>query len=194
MKLVLCPLQIELDALKSALGAAPGFHLAVGGHGKVQFALTAQHLIREMQPSLLVCAGACGALVSGVRLTEVVAAERTIEHDYNLKFIRRPLPSFEGHAESLAKLRGMPGVHFGTVASGDEDVIDAVRSQAIAQLTGAIAVAWEGAGGARAAAFCKVPFLELRTVTDSADQHAPSHFKENVAAGMKNIAKALLAL
>lgn len=194
MKLVLCPLKIELDALKSALGDAQGFHLAVGGHGKVQFALMAQHLIRELKPSLLICAGACGALAPGPRIGEVIAAERTIEHDFNLKFIKRPQPSYEGHAESLAKLRGLPGVHLGTIASGDEDVVDAVRSQAIAQSTGAIAVAWEGAGGAKAAAFCKVPFLELRTVTDSADEHAPAHFNHNVTKGMRNIAKVLLML
>lgn len=194
MKLVLCPLKIELDALKSALGGASGFHLAVGGHGKVQFALTAQHLIRELKPSLLVCAGACGALLPGPRLTDVIAAEKTIEHDFNLKFIKRPLPSFEGDKNSLAKLRGMAGIHFGIIASGDEDVIDVVRSHEIAQLTGAMAVAWEGAGGAKAAAFCKTPFLELRTVSDSADEHAPAQFKENIAAGMANIAKALLSL
>jgi adenosylhomocysteine nucleosidase len=194
MKLVLCPLAIEFDALKEALGAASGFHLAVGGHGKVQFALTAQHLIRELKPSLLVCAGACGSLSSAPRLTDVIAAEHTIEHDYNLKFIKRPLPSFAGDTASLEKLRGLPNIHFGTIASGDEDVIDAIRSQQIASLTGAIAVAWEGAGGAKAAAYCGVPFLELRTVTDSANQHAPQHFRQNIAAGMQNIATALRTL
>lgn len=194
MKLVLCPLKIEFDALKEALGAESGFHLAVGGHGKVQFALTAQHLIRELKPSLLICAGACGALAPGLRLADVIVAEQTIEHDYNLRFIKRPLPAFAGDADSLARLRGLPNLHFGTIASGDEDVLDAVRAQEIARLTGALAVAWEGAGGAKAAAFCKVPFLELRAVTDSADQHAPQHFRENIAAGMQNIAATLRVL
>jgi adenosylhomocysteine nucleosidase len=124
----------------------------------------------------------------------VIAAERTIEHDYNLKFIKRPLPAFEGDAASLAKLRGLPNLHFGAIASGDEDVIGAVRGQEIAKLTGAIAVAWEGAGGAKAAAFCKIPFLELRTVTDSADEHAPQHFRANIATGMQNIAAVLRSL
>src|SRR5262249_33961484 len=40
------------------------------------------------------------------------------------------------------------------------------RAQALRDATGALAVAWEGAGGARACAFSATPYLELRAVTD----------------------------
>ena len=43
--------------------------------------------------------------------------------------------------------------------------------------TGALAVAWEGAGGARACHFSGIPFLEIRGITDSADSDAASDFR-----------------
>ncbi len=218
MILVLTPLAFENEALRAFL-SGPGtvtdinrvkvhsflsgeVHLATGGHGKVQFALTTQMLIRELSPALVICAGACGALTKDLAILDVIAAEQTIEHDFNLRFIKRPLPAFAGHAGSLAALSQLttapagPEFNFrtGVIASGDEDILDAKRAREIHELTGAIAVAWEGAGGARAAAFCKTPFLELRVVTDFADGSAPQDFRKNVTSGMRNLAAIISTL
>lgn len=214
MILVLTPLSFENKALISALGVPAResdcsgvrvfhFHedlaLAVGGHGKVQFALTTQHLCRELSPRLVICAGAAGALHSDVDPLDVIAAERTIEHDFNLRFEKRPLPTFTGDAAALNHLRAL-GVwsgfrlHFGTIASGDEDIIDTSRADAIRATTEGLAVAWEGAGGARAAAFCHVPYLELRVITDLADASAPADFKRHIQAGMFHLAEVISKL
>jgi adenosylhomocysteine nucleosidase len=210
MILVLTPLSFECKALISALGLPAresdcsgvrvhhfeGFVVAVGGHGKVQFALTAQHLARELNPRLLICAGAGGALSEDVEPLDVVAAENTIEHDFNLRFESRELPRFKGDPESLERLRRRSTwtdfrIHFGTVASGDEDIVDAARAGTVRELTGGLAVAWEGAGGARAASFCHIPYLELRVITDLADASAPVDFKKHVQAGMFNLAEVI---
>jgi adenosylhomocysteine nucleosidase len=74
------------------------------------------------------------------------------------------------------------------VASGDEDVVDAARRRALHQKTEALAVAWEGAGGARACAFSCVPFVEIRGVTDEADHSAPADFQKNLKMAMSNVA------
>jgi len=208
MVLIVTPLSLENEALRTHLGPSdstrdvqgvnvanfPGeLTVAAGGHGKVQFALTTQMLIRELSPRLVICAGACGALDIGPKMLDVIVAENTIEHDFNLRFERRPLPRFQGHAESVLRLKEIPAwpgfaLHAGSIASGDEDIIDAVRAGELRKLTEALAVAWEGAGGARAALFCKTPYLEIRVVTDAANEHAPQDFKKNVQLGMKNIA------
>jgi adenosylhomocysteine nucleosidase len=60
-------------------------------------------------------------------------------------------------------------------------------------LTGAIAVAWEGAGGARACRFSGVPFLEIRGITDSAGHSAPTDFEENLIIALHNLAITVLA-
>ncbi len=79
-------------------------------------------------------------------------------------------------------------MHFGAVASGDEDITGAERSSALYASTGALVVAWEGAGGARACEFSQVPFVEVRAVTDTADQDAPSDYDANLEVAMSNLA------
>ena len=101
---------------------------------------------------------------------------------------------FDGASVAIANLKcaASPGspfqVHFGVVASGDEDVVDTQRRTTLHQLTGVSAVAWEGAGGARATAFSNVPFVEIRGVTDTADRNAASDFATNLQIAMTNVA------
>jgi adenosylhomocysteine nucleosidase len=208
MILVLTPLAIEIHALRAALGTPQrterigDFEVtthgriacAVGGHGKVRFALSTQFLAGKLHPELVVCAGACGALDPSLAAGDLVVAEKTVEHDFHLKFVQRPPPAFAGDDAALARLRGMPGLRFGVIASGDEDIVDSKRAEELRLRTGALAVAWEGAGLARAAEFLGLSHLEVRAVTDSANEHALKDFKKNVDFGMSKIAKVLETL
>lgn len=212
--LIVTPLQQELDAFaasstrlglrteKSTIGWLSvvrlpelDITLARGGTGKTQFAVQTQHLLdMRMNWDLVVCAGAAGSLVDEVSIGDIVVATTTVEHDYNNRFSDRPSPSFEGASDAIAGLQRAASVcrlfrvHFGTVASGDEDVVDPERRRVLHQATGALAVAWEGAGGARACAFSCVPFVEIRAVTDAADHSAPSDFQRNLQKAMNNVA------
>jgi len=171
-----------------------GVTVANGGLGKVQFATQTQHLL-DVSPGwdLVICAGAAGSLVDELSTGDIVVATETIEHDIRSKFGEPLLPRFESAEEAVKELRNGPAsilfrVHFGPIASGDEDVIDADRRREIRQMTGALAVAWEGAGGARACQFSGVPFIEIRGITDQADHRAASHFRENLNTAMRNAA------
>jgi adenosylhomocysteine nucleosidase len=213
--LLLTPLQEERDALVAGLrrhghaseaGRAGrldclrfpdlALALAIGGHGKAQFAVQTQHLLERLgKVDLVICAGAAGSLSNDVRVGDLVAATQTVEHDYTLRFVPRPLPAFAGHPAALAALRDAHAraelgfaLQFGMVASGDEDVICSERARALAEKTGALCVAWEGSGAARACRFSGVPFLELRGITDVADKCAAQHFDENLALAMSNVA------
>lgn len=202
MILVITPLAIELEALKLAgLRDGGSLRLALGAHGKVQFALRTQALILEHKPALVVCAGACGSLSPDVRPRDIVVAERTIEHDFKLRFITRPEPTFDADGAAVARLKkefslraGDFAIHFGVVASGDEDIMGAERARELRQQTKAMAVAWEGAGGARACAFLNTPYVEIRGVTDFANHAAAENFKENLNYAMKNVATVLRTL
>lgn len=79
-------------------------------------------------------------------------------------------------------------VYLGRIASGDEDILTESRALEIAQETYAHAVAWEGAGGARACKTLGVPFLELRGITDLCNEHTVHDFKKNLDLTFKNIA------
>ncbi len=84
-------------------------------------------------------------------------------------------------------------VHFGPIASGDEDIVDVARGQELRETTGAVAVAWEGAGGARACLFSGTPFVEIRGVTDNANHTAPADFETNLELAMDNLAALIIA-
>ena len=171
-----------------------------GGHGKTQFGVQTQHLIDHAGDlEGVICVGAAGALAEDLAVGDLVLATVTVEHDYTERFSPHPLPRFEADAALLASLQQLPlhvlpfAVHAGIVASGDEDVIELERAAALRQATEACAVAWEGAGGARACRFSGVPYLELRGITDTANHTAPADFAANLYNAMANAA-ALVAL
>ncbi len=213
-KLIITPMKEELDFLlqgctKQGLRAESatvgrlsvvhfpdlGVTLARGGLGKAQFALQTQHLLDSCSDwDVIICAGAAGALVDGVCVGDVVVATTTVEHDYNNKFSNRPLPKFDGAETTISDLKSALQsahsfrVHFGPIASGDEDIVETERGRELHESTGALAVAWEGAGGARACAFSGVPFVEIRGVTDTANHTAAADFSENLGVAMDNLA------
>ena len=173
---------------------------SVGGHGKTQHAVQTQHLI-EQKPTIqaVICAGAAGSLSPDLKLGDVVVGLSTVEHDYKLRFVQRPLPRHDADRRLADEFRPVAGqigsrfsMLFGEIASGDEDVVDPARAAELRKATGALCVAWEGAGAARAAAFSRRPFLELRAITDNADHSAPGDFRTHLKLAMPNLAQVLL--
>ena len=168
--------------------------LARGGHGKTQFGIQTQHLLDHARFDLVICAGAAGALAPEVCIGDVVVVTSTIEHDYNNKFSQRPKPQFAGDLKSIQQIQKLNfssaqfNVHFGIMAGGDEDVIEIQRGVELRGLHNALAVAWEGVGGARASAFNNIPYLEIRGATDTANHEAPVVFDINLKIVMRNIA------
>jgi len=168
--------------------------LARGGHGKTQFGIQTQHLLDHAKFDLVICAGAAGALAPEVRVGDVIIATSTLEHDYNNKFSERPKPQFAGDSKSIEQIKALNfsdvnfKVHFGIMAGGDEDVIEVTRGAELYKAHNALAVAWEGVGGARASAFSDIPYLEIRGATDTANHEAPVVFYINLKIVMKNIA------
>ena len=173
---------------------------AVGGHGKVQLGVQSQYLIDRIDElGVLLCVGAAGSLTPECKFGDVVVATNTVEHDYRLRFVQSNSPSHPGDPKLIDELRfaanggGLPfGVHFVPVASGDEDIVDGARAAELRRLTGGLCVAWEGAGGARAASFNGLGFLEIRGITDGADADACASFHANCAVAMPNVADLLV--
>ena len=220
--LALTPIRDEFNALTSSLnrlgfvsygrstGRLPfvsylGGNLVVaqGGLGKAQFGIQAQHAIDTMRDrDMVICAGSAGGLSDDLKIGDVVVATETVEHDFKWGILSgKPLPRFPGHRRSIAMLENeLPmmeesfDVHFGAVASGDEGIVDPKRASELREDTGAIAVAWEGAGGARAAEFSDLPFLEVRGISDGAGEDATSEFEENLPQAVQNVAVIVLTL
>ena len=105
-----------------------GVTVACGGLGKAQFALQTQHLLDAGSDwDIVFCAGAAGALANELSIGDMVVATSTVEHDHKNRFTERPRPRFEGAQETISELKRLASVasfrvHFGAVASGDEDI------------------------------------------------------------------------
>lgn len=171
-----------------------GVTLSHGGLGKAQFAVQTQHLMDSYSGwNLVICLGTAGALIKGVSVGDIVVATETVEHDFHDNNGKPLPPRFRGAGTILSELQFLTSdintfqIHFAPVASGDEHVMDIDRRKAVHSLTGAFAVAWEGAGGARACQFSNIPFVEIRGVTDFADNNAVSDFETNMESVMDNI-------
>jgi adenosylhomocysteine nucleosidase len=171
-----------------------GLTVVPGGLGKVQFAIQTQHVLDVSRTwDVVICAGAAGALADGLAVGDVVVATETVEHDIHNRFGPPRLPRFAGAATIIASIRGVRlaqhafTVHFGPIASGDEDIVTVERQEELRRRTGALAVAWEGAGGARACQFSAMPFVEMRGVTDGANSSAAADFRANLRTAMGNV-------
>lgn len=173
---------------------------ALGGLGKAQFAAHTQHLIANGEWDLVVCAGAAGALTDDLAVGDVVFATETIEHDIRNRFGPPQMPRFETTPSVLDRCREVmqPNrdfvVHYAAIASGDEDVVDEDRRTEVRSRTDAIAVAWEGAGGARACRLSNMPFVEIRGISDGADSTAAGDFVANLPLVMRNVASVVVSL
>ena len=210
------PIEREFDALAHALrelglpekpaeignlpalvfGEDARLTVAMGGLGKAQFAIQTLHLTERIADlDLVVCAGTAGGLDPALAIGDVVVGTESVEHDFKRGMADRPQPRFAGCERALSALRAALAsapppfaVRFGAIAGGDEDIVNAARAREIRERHGALAAAWEGPGGARAAAFAGVPFLEIRGVSDSADESAPDEFERNIPPAMRNVA------
>ena len=194
------PRQASLGRLTCTLVDAMGLVLAIGGHGKAQLAVHAQHLLERLPDTTTVmCVGAAGGLTEAVARGDVVVGTSCVEHDFKRRFSRSPAPCHDPHAPTIARFRAATRdlqagftVHFGAIASGDEDIVDARRAREIHAETGALCVAWEGAGAARAAAFNGVPFVEVRAISDAANETAPADFHASLDVVMPHLAQVLV--
>jgi adenosylhomocysteine nucleosidase len=177
------------------------FTLAVAGHGKTQFALQTQYLLDHLDDTEgVICVGGAGGLDPRLHVGDIVIGTVTVEHDYCIRFIESPLPVYPSDAillsglKAVAQAADMGGdVWFDRIASGDEDIIEPTRAAELREQTGAVCVAWEGSGAARAAAFNDVPFVEIRGITDAANETAHGDYHQNLKIVMPRIAELLLS-
>jgi nucleoside phosphorylase len=84
---------------------------------------------------LVICAGAAGGLDNSLSVGDIVVATETIEHDIRNKFGKPRMPSYTGDEKTIQTMRqlgtdnGSFQLHFGAIASGDEDVVDVERQE-----------------------------------------------------------------
>ncbi len=171
--------------------------LAQGGHGKTQFGIQTQFWLQNLKTvDRIITIGAAGALSKELKPLDLLIVEEIIEHDYHSFFTpESKSPRFKTSPIVIKDEKKFPyDIHRGALASGDEDIVSVKRAESLFEKTGALAVAWESAGGARCAQFNNIPYYEIRGITDNARENVAEDFKKNLAVVMDSLAEFILPL
>jgi nucleoside phosphorylase len=160
-------------------------YLAIGGYGKVQFAISITEFISKKNFSKILALGACGSLRSEIPIGTAIMAEKVYEHDLKPQFVKTTPEALFLHTFQLQH----PHLVRGIVASGDEDIVEEIRAQQLREFYQADAVTWESAGGAKAAGRLHQCYAELRVVTDHCCANASKDFNANLQTGMQQLFK-----
>lgn len=172
--------------------------------GKVAAAATASALIHVFGVDSMVFTGVAGGVGPDVRVGDIVVADSLLQHDMDASplFPRYEIPLLEqalflSHAPLANALTAAcerfvadegawlderfgfkaPRVHRGLIISGDRFVSSADEVRALAEaLPEALAVEMEGAAMAQVCYEHGVPYAIVRTISDTADDHATASF------------------
>lgn len=197
MDLEVAAIRSSLDgpATRTVLGSAVVSGLLDGtplllvqcGIGKVNAALATAALVQAGADTIVVT-GVGGGLGPDVRIGDLVLATDLVQHDIDLRPFGRPLGQLPGSPLSWPADPGLVDriaraalgldvtMHRGRIASGDQFIDSALRSDQIRDEFGAIAVEMEGAAVAQAATQLGVRFAVLRWISDTADSDATTDF------------------
>ncbi|WP_240158997.1 MULTISPECIES: 5'-methylthioadenosine/adenosylhomocysteine nucleosidase [Burkholderiaceae] len=172
--------------------------------GKVAAAATVSALIHAFDVEAIVFTGVAGGVGSEVRIGDIVVADTLLQHDIDASplFPRFEVPllgvsrfgvdatladRLAAACERFAAEEGAacaarfgtrePRVHRGLIVSGDQFVASAAAVAALREaLPDALAVEMEGAALAQVCYEYGVPCAVVRTISDTADDHAPTSF------------------
>jgi adenosylhomocysteine nucleosidase len=172
--------------------------------GKVAAAATVSALIHAFDVEAVVFTGVAGGVGRDVRIGDIVVADALMQHDLDASplFPRFEVPLLgvtrfvadqslsaqladacgrfvteEGVTLAARFATALPRVHRGLVISGDQFVASAAAVEALRDaLPDALAVEMEGAAIAQVCYEYGLPCAIVRTVSDTANAHAPTSF------------------
>ena len=163
------------------------------GVGKVNAALCVQNLINEFSPDLIINTGCAAGVGDVVHIGDIVIAKNAVQHDVDygplddergfLDIIERVyIPADKENSEKIAEIARSLGVNtfIGNIATGDQFLCDKDIKNDIKNHFGAYAVEMEGGAVAHAAYINEVPFVILRSISDSGDDEAIENFEKFV--------------
>ena len=173
--------------------------LVESGIGKVNSARTTQILIDNMKVDYIFNIGVAGAINPGVSVCDVVVGERLVQHDFDVtpfNYEKGQIPNIGKYIESddylvkLAKdIKTDSNVHVGVIASGDIFVNDPKMSNKIATKFDALCCEMEGASIAQVCYLSHIPFLVIRSISDSVNGTNELTYDDFLLLSSKMVAK-----
>lgn len=180
--------------------------IAQSGIGKVNSALATGFMIDRYQPELIINTGSAGGLLPGLKVGDVLVADELAYHDVDATafgYVKGQVPQMPATYSSDA--RAVAGImtaantvgltpHQGLIVSSDSFIADKEEVERIvSEFPQAGATEMEGASIAQACYVMGVPFVVVRSISDSADEEASISFDEFIIEAGKKSAELVLA-
>lgn len=147
------------------------------GVGKVNAARVTQILISTYKPDYIINMGVAGSVDKKVSKCDVVIATSLVQHDFDVTIFGREkgyIPNTgkfftcdDYLIEEATSIKIDEQVHQGIIASGDLFVSDKDIAAKINKKFNALCVEMEGAAIAQVCYLSKIPFLVIRSISDS---------------------------
>lgn len=181
------------------------------GIGKVNASCCAQILITKFEVDMVINVGIAGGLYSELELGDIVVSTKVVQHDFDITFFGNPRGEIEGTGrffeadkkmvelveKTFSKDLGIK-MYFGTIATGDQFVGDNKHYKFVRDEFDAYAVEMEGAAIGQVCFLNNVPFIIIRSISDTIEGNAEidyPKFKDssanNAAAIVAGLLKAL---
>lgn len=163
-----------------------GYRLALlvrAGIGKVNAAVATALVIERFTPSAVICFGACGALVKGLSIYDVIVADSAYQHDFDTTALGDPdccvcgtgIVYFPVDNRISNTLADACSAKRGIFATGDRFVEgdgDRVRAGRL----GAVVCDMECAAIAQTCFLMNIPFAAIKIVSDTSNSVEYTHF------------------
>lgn len=168
--------------------------VASSGEGKVNSAVCTQVMVDKFSPSLIINSGVAGGIGDGISIGDVVFADSTVEHDYDVTPLGQE-PGFvfginkvfvathKETTDTLVRIATEQGLtaHRGVIASGDQFISTNAQREFIRNTFGAKACEMEGASIGHVCELNGVPFAVIRAISDNGNDNAKVDFPTFVA-------------
>ena len=182
--------------------------LVESGIGKVEAALTAEHLIVDFGADVVINSGSAGGIGTGLKVGDVVISTATAYHDvdvtaFGYQYGQLPAGQPAVYAASkkwgaaLAQAGAATGLTIkqGLIVTGDQFVASQAQIAKIkAHFPDALSAEMEGAAVGQVAFDHQVPYVVVRAMSDTGDEQASGSFDEFILEAGRRSAAMLLHL
>ena len=156
--------------------------LAKAGVGKVNAARCTQILIDNMDVDCIFNIGVAGSVSSSVNICDIVIGEKLVQHDFDITAFNHDkgyIPNIgtvyiESDPYLVKVAEGISidtKIHIGVIASGDIFCTEEAMSKKINTKFNALCVEMEGASIAQVCYLSHIPFLVIRSISDSLNEN-----------------------
>lgn len=174
------------------------------GVGKVNAARTTQILIDNIKVDYIFNIGVAGGVSDILKVGDIVIGENLVQHDFDITAFNHEkgyIPEIGVYVKSdeylytiannVLRENNEINVVSGVIASGDIFCTELTMGQKINRKFNALCVEMEGASIAQICHLCHIPFLVLRSISDTPNNNNVITYEEFLEISSKNIANAM---